>query len=63
MITRRTTLTALAGVSLARAVRAQAAPARLRVSTASPPSDFLAKALDQMKAELDAAKVGLATEI
>ena len=63
MITRRTTLTALAVASLAGGAHAQPAPARLRVSTASPPADFLAKALDQMKAELDSAKVGLATEV
>ncbi len=68
MITRRTAVAALAtaplaAASLVAAARAQPAPARLRVSTASPPSDFLAKALDGMKAELDAAKVGLATEI
>jgi tripartite ATP-independent transporter DctP family solute receptor len=32
---------------------------QIRISTAAPPSDFLAKALDQLKAEVDAAKVGL----
>ena len=63
MITRRATLTALAAASVAGASRAQPAQTRLRVSTAAPPSDFLAKALDGMKADLDAAKVGLATEI
>lgn len=63
MITRRTALTALAAVSVTRASQAQSPSARLRISTASPPSDFLAKALDQMKLELDAANVGLATQI
>ncbi len=63
MITRRTTLTAMAACLAGGTAQAQPAPTRLRVSTASPPSDFLAKALDQMKAELDAAKIGLATEI
>ncbi len=63
MITRRSTLTALATAALAGPAFSQPAPIRLRVSTASPPSDFLAKSLDQMKADLDAANVGLATEI
>lgn len=63
MITRRTTLVTLAAASMIGAAHAQPAPTRLRVSTASPPSDFLAKALDQMKADLDGAKVGLATEV
>ncbi len=63
MITRRATLATLAATSMAGAARGQPAPTRLRVSTASPPSDFLAKALDQMKADLDATKVGLAAEV
>ena len=68
MIARRTALASLAAASvpipsLIGAARAQPAPVRLRVSTASPPADFLAKALDGMKAELDAAKAGLATEV
>jgi tripartite ATP-independent transporter DctP family solute receptor len=36
---------------------------RLRISTAAPPGDFLAKSLEGMKAELDGAKVGLAAEV
>jgi tripartite ATP-independent transporter DctP family solute receptor len=48
--------TAFAGVC-GRA-RAQA-PTQIRISTAAPPSDFLAKALDQLKADADAASVGL----
>jgi tripartite ATP-independent transporter DctP family solute receptor len=32
---------------------------QIRISTAAPPSDFLAKALDQLKADVDAAAVGL----
>lgn len=69
MIGRRSALTSLAAATLAAGAgqrgtaRAQGAATRLRVSTASPPADFLAKALDQMKAELDDAKVGLATEV
>ena len=65
MITRRSTLIALAAAGFAhtQATHAQPASTRLRVSTASPPADFLARALDAMKAELDEAKVGLATEI
>ena len=38
--------------------RAQA-PTQIRISTAAPPSDFLAKALEQLKADVDAASVGL----
>ncbi len=62
MITRRATLATLAAASVTGAAKAQPAPVRIRVSTAAPPSDFLSKALEQMKAELDAAKVGLAME-
>ena len=62
MITRRARLTALAAASVAGAAKAQPAPVRIRVSTAAPPSDFLSKALEQMKSELDAAKIGLAME-
>lgn len=70
MIGRRSALASLAAATLAAGAgghrgtaRAQGAATRLRVSTASPPADFLAKALDQMKAELDDAKVGLAAEV
>jgi len=61
MLTRRATLIALA--TAATSVAQAQATTRLRVSTASPPSDFLARALDAMKVELDGAKLGLATEI
>ena len=61
MITRRA---ALAGAMLAAPaiVRAQTVT-RLRVSTASPPSDFLAKCLEQFKAAVDGANAGLTVEI
>ena len=32
---------------------------QIRISTAAPPSDFLTKALEELKADVDAAKVGL----
>jgi tripartite ATP-independent transporter DctP family solute receptor len=60
MITRRLALAGLAAAPFA--ARAQTAT-RLRISTAAPPGDFLAKALEGLKAELDAAKVGLAAEV
>jgi TRAP-type transport system periplasmic protein len=59
--TRRTFVTgALAApfVSLAGRARAQSGT-QIRISTAAPPSDFLAKALEALKADVDAAKVGL----
>jgi TRAP-type C4-dicarboxylate transport system substrate-binding protein len=34
-------------------------PIQIRISTAAPPSDFLTKALDQLKADVDSANVGL----
>jgi tripartite ATP-independent transporter DctP family solute receptor len=66
VITRRValsglTLAALGSTALGSTARA-AAETRIRVSTAAPPSDFLAKALEQMKAEVAAARVGLAIE-
>jgi tripartite ATP-independent transporter DctP family solute receptor len=48
--------TAFAGLS--GQARAQA-PTQIRISTAAPPSDFLAKALEQLKTDVDAASVGL----
>jgi len=39
--------------------RAQSAAVQIRISTAAPPSDFLTKALEQLKAEVDKAAVGL----
>ena len=63
MISRRSVLAAAALAAGAPApVLAQAA-VRLRVSTAAPPSDFLARALDQMKAEAEAGGTGLTMEV
>jgi TRAP-type transport system periplasmic protein len=60
MTTRRTVLAgALAALSLAPPARAQGA-VTLRFSTAAPPSDFLAKALDAFKAEVEGANIGVA---
>ena len=42
---------------------AQAADVTIRVSTAAPPSDFLAKSLDAFKAEVEAANSGLKVEV
>ncbi len=62
MTTRRNVLTA--GMALAASAAfaprgfAQAG-ATIRISTAAPPSDFLTKSLESMKAELDAANSGL----
>jgi tripartite ATP-independent transporter DctP family solute receptor len=61
MITRRKTLAGVALASVARAAHAQSGT-RIRISTAAPPSDFLSKALDQMKAEVDGKNVGLTVE-
>ncbi len=59
--TRRTLLAGTAAASLAGLcgrARAQA-QTQIRISTAAPPSDFLAKALDQLKADVDQAGVSL----
>jgi tripartite ATP-independent transporter DctP family solute receptor len=61
MLTRRLALASLAAAA-ARPARAQSAT-RLRISTAAPPSDFLPKALEQMKTTLDAGQTGLSLEI
>jgi TRAP-type transport system periplasmic protein len=60
MTTRRNLLAAAGAAALIgiRGARAQAST-QIRISTAAPPSDFLARALDQLKAEIDAASVGL----
>jgi TRAP-type transport system periplasmic protein len=61
MTTRRELLTGIAGaalVGLNGKAHAQSS-AQIRISTAAPPSDFLTKALDQLKADVDAANVGL----
>ncbi len=58
---RRRTLLATA-LALPAVAHAQA-PTKLRVSTAAPPSDFLSKALEQMKTEAMAAAPGLEIEV
>ena len=66
MIARRALLAGAALAAAPAVVRAQTPGSgtgvRLRVSTAAPPSDFLARALEQFKAEVEAAKVGLSVE-
>lgn len=63
MLTRRLAITAsLAAPFIARAASAQA-PIQLRISTAAPPSDFLAKALEQLKVTMDAAANGIAVSV
>jgi tripartite ATP-independent transporter DctP family solute receptor len=62
MLTRRAALAGIATASLAASANAEE-PTRLRISTAAPPSDFLSRALEQMKAETAAANVGLAVEV
>src|ERR1700686_1097648 len=61
MTTRRKLIAGAAATAFAGVcgeARAQA-PTQIRISTAAPPSDFLAKALEQLKADVDAASVGL----
>ncbi len=61
MLDRRTLL---AGSALAFARPARADDTiRLRVSTAAPPSDFLAKCLEQFKQEIEAAHAGVSAEV
>jgi tripartite ATP-independent transporter DctP family solute receptor len=60
MLTRRTAI--LAGLALPTIARAQTG-IQLRMSTAAPPSDFLAKSLEQLKATLDAGNSGLAASV
>ena len=61
MTTRRTFVAgALAGAFLGSTGRAGAqGTVQIRISTAAPPSDFLTKALNQLKADVDKANVGL----
>lgn len=61
MTTRREVMKgALASAVLAHAGAALAqAPVQVRISTAAPPSDFLAKALEALKADVDGANAGL----
>lgn len=65
MTTRRDIIKgALAGAMLGTAGGALAqAPIQIRVSTAAPPTDFLAKALDAFKADVDAASAGIAVSV
>jgi tripartite ATP-independent transporter DctP family solute receptor len=61
MTTRRQLIAASAAAALAGsfgAARAQSST-QIRISTAAPPSDVLAKALDALKADVDASAVGL----
>src|SRR5580658_4234034 len=61
MATRRQILAGATGAALlgfSGTSRAQA-PIQIRISTAAPPSDFLNKALEQLKADVTAANVGL----
>jgi TRAP-type transport system periplasmic protein len=61
MPTRRNLMTgalAVAAAGVSRRARAQE-QIQIRISTAAPPSDFLTKALEQLKAEVDGASVGL----
>jgi TRAP-type transport system periplasmic protein len=63
MTTRRNLLVSAGSAGAAavigiRRARAQTST-QIRISTAAPPSDFLAHALDRLKAEIDAASVGL----
>jgi TRAP-type C4-dicarboxylate transport system substrate-binding protein len=60
MLTRRTAL--LAATLLPLAARAQST-ATLRISTAAPPSDFLAKACELLKTELDRAATGVTASV
>ena len=58
MITRRSIMAGAAAAAFAGPSRAQA-PVQIRISTAAPPSDFLAKALEALKTEIEAASLGL----
>ncbi len=65
MITRRNLLitSALAGAAgFAGGAQAQT-PVQIRISTAAPPSDFLTKALEQLKADVEAANNGMAVTV
>ena len=62
MITRRTIVAGAALAVASPAMSRAQTPIRLRISTAAPPSDFLAKCLEQFKAEVEAAKAGITVE-
>ncbi|WP_199091809.1 TRAP transporter substrate-binding protein DctP [Bosea sp. ASV33] len=65
MTTRRDIIKgALAGAVLGSAGQVLAqAPVQIRISTAAPPTDFLAKALEAFKADVDAASAGIAMSV
>ena len=65
MTTRRNLMTgALASACIALPGRTRAqSQIQIRISTAAPPSDFLNKALDQLKADVEGASVGLAVSV
>lgn len=66
MTTRRSVITAAAAagaaLALPRAALAQGSTA-IRISTAAPPTDFLARACEALKSEVDAASAGLAVSV
>ncbi len=62
MLTRRSTLLGASLLPFAVPALAQT-PIPLRISTAAPPSDFLAKACEQLKADLDRAAVGIGASV
>ncbi len=53
----------LAGLATLPAATARAADIAIRISTAAPPPDFLAKACEAMKAQVRAAKAGLTVSV
>jgi TRAP-type transport system periplasmic protein len=61
MTTRRNVMAgAIATAALGLASRSSAqTPVQIRISTAAPPSDFLTKALEQLKSDIDQVSVGL----
>jgi tripartite ATP-independent transporter DctP family solute receptor len=62
MLSRRTLVTAMGLATLASPAVAQP-KARLRVSTAAPNGDFLGKAMDSFKAEVEAANAGIQVDV
>lgn len=63
MLTRRSVLQAAMALPFAaEAARAQST-VQIRISTAAPPSDFLAKSLEALKSEVDAASAGLSVSV
>lgn len=59
MLTRRSVLAGALALPVAGRMAMAQSPVQIRVSTAAPPSDFLAKALEAMKAEVDAGNSGM----